>query len=143
MKTILISSGLFVLLLAVGLIVGCSSDDSPTEPGNGDDPPQTNVPEIPVPSSPTLISGPLVSSRTAVERWAFSRALLTLAILSAWACRSPWERLMRATSMPAPINSKMERSDLQLGPRVAIILVLFFLYIGSLIEGDSMVKWKV
>ena len=54
MKTISIACGLLVLLLAAGLVPGCSDDD-PTEPGGGSEPQLTNVPEIPVPTSPTEV----------------------------------------------------------------------------------------
>jgi hypothetical protein len=50
MKKIILLSGLFVLMLAVALVPGCGSDDSPSEP---DPPGPVNLPEIPIPSSPT------------------------------------------------------------------------------------------
>ena len=69
-------------------------------------------------------SGPLVSSRMATGRSSFSRTFLIRSIFSLCSGWVPWEKLTRATFMPASIIFSKISSRSLAGPMVQMIFVL-------------------
>ena len=69
------------------------------------------------------ISLPLVSTRIAVKAPTLAAAARTRRMRSACSGKDPWERLSRATFMPARIISSMTSGASLAGPMVAMIFV--------------------
>ena len=74
-------------------------------------------------NSPRRISGPLVSNRLATGTFSSSRRRERVWKASRWLSWVPWEKLNRATSIPARIMLRMTPSETEAGPSVQTIFV--------------------
>mmetsp|Transcript_27269 Transcript_27269/g.66982 ORF Transcript_27269/g.66982 Transcript_27269/m.66982 type:complete len:221 (+) Transcript_27269:1390-2052(+) len=75
---------------------------------------------------PVRISGPLVSSSEAHSMPVFLHAMRRLSSVPWWYSCEPWLKLKRATRMPARSISSSLGTSRDTGPRVQMMLVLFF-----------------
>ena len=82
---------------------------------------------LPPSKSRSLISGPFVSNKVATGRFNSPLTLITLANFFLCSSCVPWEKLKRATSIPANINSFSFSSLSLAGPIVQIIFVFLIL----------------
>jgi len=73
---------------------------------------------------PSRISGPFVSNRMATVLPSSPAACRMLRMLLPWVSKSPWEKLRRATFMPASINFLSISGESLAGPMVQTIFVL-------------------
>lgn len=78
----------------------------------------------PFSNTPSRISGPLVSSMVPMGRPSSSRRRSTIRNFSRCSSWVPWEKLNRATSIPASIIRRRVASSELDGPSVQIIFVL-------------------
>src|SRR5690242_4540019 len=85
--------------------------------------PSGRVTEPPCSSAPVRILGPCRSCRMAMGRSSRAAAARTRAMVMACSACVPWEKLMRATSIPARMSASMRSALALAGPRVQTILV--------------------
>ena len=97
---------------------------------------------LPPSSFPVRILGPLVSSMMAQGESNSRRTFLSRsmrALCSAW---DPWEKLQRATSIPAWMRFLSADSESTAGPSVQIIFVRLAIYTVRLSIGTNFGHWR-
>ena len=97
---------------------------------------------LPPSSFPVRILGPLVSSIIAQGESSSRRTFLSLSMRALCSACEPWEKLHRATSIPACKRFLSADSESTAGPSVQIIFVRFAISTVRLSVGANFGYWR-